>query len=356
LSITKSLGEKIILQEARIIANGPMRLLPLPEPLVIGIKKNCAWIRLHGAMLDLDQLRTLVHNGQEKALCREWLHREEQEKLETLHYEKRHLEWLGGRICAKQATLQYLHDMNPVSAKKNSTLSRRTLQATTLRAPLLQIMTTASGRPFLDSNIPANELDLPSISISHSRKYALAVAASTACGIDIQITSDALVRVQDRFCSQKEEELLGRSLMQLQLPDHLTLLWAAKEAVKKGAQLENMPGFLDLSLTHIQPTAKDGFVSRVPGKAQERPTVREVLGSLVPEPKSSYPFACPDQEQPVMKAEGSASYLFTFDYQDHQKKSCNPQLQFQVIVCQYQGYGIGLCAIPPQPQPGTNYA
>ena len=274
-----------------------MHLSPLPESLVIAINKSFAWTRLHGAMLDLDHLHTFIHNGQEKTLDQEWLHREEQEKLQTLHYEKRHLEWLGGRICAKQASLQYLHG-NPSSPAA-------------LRAPHLQIMTAASGRPFLDHSALPADLGRPHISISHSKRYALAVAASTPCGIDIQATSDALGRVQDRFCSQEEEGLLIRDLKNMQLPDHLTLLWAAKEAVKKGAELARMPGFLDLTLTHIQD---------------------------------------------IREAEGLTNCLFTLDYQDKHQNSGNPQLQFQVTVCLYQGYGIGLCIPPAQPCPGLNHA
>ena len=97
----------------------------------------------------------------------------------------------------------------------------------------------------------------------------MAVAASTWCGIDIQADSASLVRVKDRFCSREEEDLLGHHLKKLQLSDHLTLLWAAKEAVKKGADLERMPGFLDLVLTDIQVMARDGRVSLAPGMAEE---------------------------------------------------------------------------------------
>ncbi len=278
-------------------ADRPMRLSPLPESLVFGINKSFDGTRLHGAMLDLDHLRALIHNGQEKTLGQEWLHREEQERLQTLHYEKRHLEWLGGRICAKQASLQYLHGKPSAPAA--------------LRAPQLQIMTAASGRPFLDHSALPADLGRPHISISHSKRYALAVAASTPCGIDIQATSDALGRVKDRFCSQEEEEIMGRDLKKMQPPDRLTLLWAAKEAVKKGAELARMPGFLDLALTHIQD---------------------------------------------IPEVDGLTNCLFTLDYQDSHQESGNPQLQFQVTVCLHQGYGIGLYVLPAQPCPGVNHA
>jgi len=92
-----------------------MKLMPLPESLSIDDRKIFAQPRLQTAMLDLDHLATLIHTGEEQTIRQEWLHRREEEKLQTLHYEKRHLEWLGGRICAKEASLQYLHANNLVS-------------------------------------------------------------------------------------------------------------------------------------------------------------------------------------------------------------------------------------------------
>jgi len=278
-----------------------MQLSPIPNAMSIGIKKSFAWARLQATMVDLDHLRALIENGQERAICQDWLHGTEQEKLSTLHYPKRHLEWLGGRICAKQAARQYLLHGNQGNPSEPAAP----------RAPHLQIMTAPSGRPLLDPGVLPEDLSTPHISISHSKRYALAVAASTPCGIDIQATSDALGRVQDRFCSRGEKELLGRHLKKLQLSEHLTLLWAAKEAVKKATTFDRMPGFLDLALTHIQ--------------------------------------TIPETDDP-------ANCLFVLVYQDRHQESGTPQLHFQVTVCLYQGYGIGLCVIPSQPCPGMNNA
>ncbi len=311
-----------------------MQLVPLPESLSITISKIFAQTRLKATMLDLDQLCTLIHNGEEKTICEKWLHRNEEEKLHTLHYKKRHLEWLGGRICAKEASVRYLLSSHGNQSKQ-----------ATIHAPLLQIMPSASGRPFLDDKALPKDLNMPHISISHSKGYAMAVAATSHCGIDIQADSKALERVKDRFCSREEEELLGHELKQLQLPQHLTLLWAAKEAVKKATTLESMPGFLDLLLTHIQTTAKDGLVSWVPGTAQERPTARDGLVSFEPGMV---------EERPTPQTESQTACLFTLEFQEGRKKSFNRGLQFQVAVCRHQGYGIGLCVIPSQP--GENNA
>lgn len=294
-----------------------MNLSPLPDSLSLEIRKIFAQPRLQAAMLDLDHLAALIRKGEEKTLCREWLHRREEEKLQTLHYEKRHLEWLGGRICAKEASLQYLQSNQSEGA------------AATLRAPLLQIMKSSSGRPFLDPGVLPGDLSMPHISISHSRGYALAVAASTPCGIDIQADSGTLARVKDRFCSRAEEELLGHRLKQLPPSARLTLLWAAKEAVKKGALFKRMPGFLDLALTHIQTTAGDDLVLLEPGMAKERS--RTETG-------------------------GQAHCLFTLDSLESNRQLRRPPLQFLVTVCRHQGYGIGLYVLPSQPSQETDNA
>lgn len=305
-----------------------MQLVLLPESLSITISKIFAQTRLKATMLDLDQLCTLLHNGEEKSICEKWLHRNEEEKLHTLHYEKRHLEWLGGRICAKAASLRYLLGSHSDQSKQAA-----------IHAPLLQIMPSASGRPFLDGKALPQDLSMPHISISHSKKYAMAVAATSHCGIDIQADSKALARVKDRFCSREEEELLGRELKQLLFPQHLTLLWAAKEAVKKATTLESMPGFLDLMLTHIQTTARDGLVSRAPGMAQERPTARDGLVSRTPGMV---------QERTYPQTESQTTCIFTLEFQEGEQKSFSQGLQFHVAVCLHQGYGIGLCIIPSQ--------
>lgn len=281
-----------------------MQFSHLPDALSFGIKKNFAWAQIQTTMLDLEQLRALIQDGREKALCREWLQQEEEGKLQTLHYEKRHIEWLGGRICAKQAALRYLLDGRQGSPGNPSD------PAAAIHPSNLLIMSHASGRPFLSHTVLPENRNLPHISISHSRGYAVAVAASSHCGIDIQAGSESLFRVKDRFCSRAEEDILGQSLKQLQDQDQLTLLWAAKEAVKKSSSLERMPGFLDLALIHIETTARD------------------------------------------------SSFLFTLAYQDSHEENRSHSFcshhQFQVMVGLHQGYGIGLCII--QSHPGANHA
>ncbi|MBW6520085.1 MAG: 4'-phosphopantetheinyl transferase superfamily protein [Desulfoarculaceae bacterium] len=274
-----------------------MQFSHLPEALSFGIKKNFAWAQFQAAMLDLVQLRALIRDGLEKAICREWLHRQEEEKLETLHYEKRHIEWLGGRICAKQAARRYLMHASQDSHGQQS-------EPAAISASQLLIMNAASGRPFLDHKALPEDLSLPHLSISHSKRYALAVVTSTHCGIDIQAASDSLIRVKDRFCSMKEEEILAQGLKQLPGSDHLTLLWAAKEAVKKSVPFKHMPGFLDLTLTLIMTDTPACFL---------------------------FTLVCHDS------------------HKEHRQSLFHPRHQFLVTVGLHRGYGIGLCVTPSQP-------
>ncbi len=312
-----------------------MQFLHLPEALTLGINKHFAWAQIQTAMLDLDQLRALTGNNQEKALCREWLQQKEEKKLQTLHYDKRHIEWLGGRICAKQAARHYL-----LAGGGQGNLGNMPGRAA-LHASNILVMSGASGRPFLAHSGLPEDPPLPHISISHSRRYGVAVAASSHCGIDIQAGSDSLIRVKDRFCSREEEAILGQDLKELQESDHLTLLWAAKEAVKKGAFLERMPGFLDLALTSIETQTMVAPVSLAPRLDEKRPTAKDGRVSLAPWMDEERPTASPD------------SFLFTLTYQDsleeQQQNTGHSHHHFQVVVGLHQGYGIGLCVIPAQP-------
>lgn len=289
-----------------------MRFSPLPPAFSPG---NLVWPRLQTVLLNLDQLHFLIREGQEQTLWQEWLHQTEQEKLQTLHYEKRHIEWLGGRICAKQAALQYLrHDHQG----QQGTLSDQKAIA----APELLIMNSTAGRPFLAHQARPQNLDLPHISISHSKGYALAMAAASPCGIDIQAESPSLSRVKDHFCAAAEDTLLRQGLKQLPAKDQLTLLWVAKEAVKKSVSWARMPGFLELSLIRIQTIARDGLVPFAPKKSQ-------------------------------LETDGLTSFLFTLAYYQRQdgneQHSGHPPQHIQVAVGLHHRYGIGLSVIPSQP-------
>ena len=86
------------------------------------------------------------------------------------------------------------------------------------------------------------------ISISHSGDYVVALAAQVKCGIDLQQQKSALLRVQEKYCSDAESEILETCLADNAVVTRFTLLWAAKEAAKKALSPWQMPGFLDLEL------------------------------------------------------------------------------------------------------------
>ena len=279
----------------------PIRFSALPPSLIAGIGNIFARSHLEAKILELASLRELVHHQEEEALRREWLHREEQEKLSTLRYQKRHVEWLGGRICVKEALLAFLKSAGPLSAD--------------VSAPRLRIVSAPSGRPLLRQGADSGTMAVPHISISHSGEYVMAVAATVPCGIDIQENRDALGRVKEKFCDAAEEKMMMHLLAALAPSEHLTLLWAAKEAVKKGVILERMPGFLELRLHRIES---------------------------------------------VLAPDHPGCFLFTFAFLvDNPGKAGAPPAsssQFQALVCLHQGYGIGLCLSSSHSPTRSNYA
>jgi phosphopantetheinyl transferase (holo-ACP synthase) len=281
-------------------AGHPVHFSALPPSLAAGISSTFPRLRLEVTILNLARLRVCVGQQEEEALCREWLHREEQEKLSSLCRPKRHIEWLGGRICVKEALLAFLKGAGPLSAN--------------VSAPRLQIVAAPSGRPMLRQGAVAGKMATPHISISHSGEYAMAVAAAVPCGIDIQENRETLGRIKEKFCGAAEEKILTRVLAALAPLERLSLLWAAKESIKKAAILERMPGFLELTLHRI-----DTFA--------------------------------PDRR---------GCFLFTLEYviadQGQPGALALSPPPFQVLVCLHQNYGIGLCVAPAPAAPETSHA
>lgn len=97
--------------------------------------------------------------------------------------------------------------------------SRFALQQVAKRREL-DIQKDAYGKPHLVQ-------DERFISISHCQGYAAAIAAAKPVGVDVEVVSDRVQRVKDRFLSQQEQGILGVD------DAHLMLGWSAKEAVYK---------------------------------------------------------------------------------------------------------------------------
>lgn len=171
---------------------------------------------------------------------------QEFETLKAFKLPKRRSQWLTGRLCAKQAVVGYCRKYLPHLPEFYQTH--------------IHIRNASTGRPELDGKQLPPALHGLDISISHSGDYAIALASSAPCGIDIQQRSETLTRVRDRFCLKEEEVILQRQLPTLDSLWQLTLLWAAKEAAKKALSCHEMPGFLQFILTDIGEIKSSAFI------------------------------------------------------------------------------------------------
>lgn len=164
----------------------------------------------------------------------------EREKFDSFPLMKRKREWLGGRVSAKLAVMQFSDHL-------------RHLQLHTI-----QISNDQKGRPFCTTSCNPDSL-VPDISISHAGNFACSLAADAYCGIDIQDQKETLLHVVDRYCTTGEEALLQSALPPLSRLNMLSLLWSAKESIRKVSSDGEIPGFLALQLISIEPVS-DGYV------------------------------------------------------------------------------------------------
>ncbi len=167
---------------------------------------------------------------------RNWLHKKESEQLATYTYAKRNREWLGGRICAKEGLRLFLHRQQKVENVRPFSQYR--------------VRNEESGRPCF-ADLTSSNFSLPELSITHSNGLAAALTCLSHCGIDVQYSSEKLLRVKERFCTPDEEQLLQNYMPQLTEISQLTLLWAGKEAVKKMLSPGGIPGFHELNLQQL---------------------------------------------------------------------------------------------------------
>ena len=163
---------------------------------------------------------------------------QERERFHSFRYEKRRSEWLAGRIAAKCAGLQLQNDDEKICWGKKQWQQ-------------LQIAADISGRPYILWSVHESSTPMR-ISISHSRGYAIAMAAWDNCGVDIQQVTQAVERVEERFVGAEEKNILAEIASLQGRQAALTLLWSAKEAVKKTCGRADLPGFLDIRLQSLQ--------------------------------------------------------------------------------------------------------
>ncbi len=140
---------------------------------------------------------------------------------------KRRSEWLGGRLAAKWAAAELLGE-------------------TTVDWQGLSIRNEEDGRPYVATE---TQSVVPLISISHSGPLAAALAANLPCGFDIQQPGANILRVKKRFALREEEDILTASLPEaFTETKRLTMLWAAKEAIRKAVRAHPLLGLLEIRL------------------------------------------------------------------------------------------------------------
>lgn len=188
------------------------------------------------AEIRLDKLEAEMQRSGRENLANTYLSKEEQRRFLEFTFNKRQVEWLGGRICAKYAINQLLEPTNHIE-----------WQNWTVSADL-------NGKPYLKSNKKEFAGPAPAISISHSNRLAVAMAASAPCGIDIQKIVPTTLKVQDRFSIPEERSLLAKSddLKSADENTRLTLLWSAKEAIRKAVSVHPLLYFTEIKLIKIE--------------------------------------------------------------------------------------------------------
>ncbi len=186
----------------------------------------------HLSLLDLSGLRPLLEQEAGLRFLTSLLSPAEACLLAGFTYPKRRLEWLGGRLAAK-------HCLSRLSPPEQS------------GQPFYcdySFLPDAFGRPAFEPSSDRGTT-VPAISISHSRGYAAALVTTTkTCGIDIQLKTEQLATVQERFASAEELALLHRVPALL---TRLGIIWTAKEAVKKCLLSDQSTFFGTISLTEI---------------------------------------------------------------------------------------------------------
>jgi len=177
-------------------------------------------------LLDLDRLQEqLTANIFDPA---EYLTTRELTTFQGFKYQKRKIEWLGGRLAAKQAVLYHTGRMPSAKAMREWSISA-----------------DQNGKPFLKSRSGNS----PSLSISHSQGLAAAMVTDQwSCGLDIQKVSEATVRVKEKFCTAEEEGIIASINLANPPAFALTLLWAGKEALRKARGGHPLTGFTAMRL------------------------------------------------------------------------------------------------------------
>lgn len=201
-------------------------------------------------LIDLHVIKQLLEEDEPKILQR-ILSPAEHQYFQRFKYMKRKKEWLGGRIAAKAALFAFLQQPDQ-----------------DLRS--ITILPNKHGRPIIE-HLPASpSRQAPTLSLTHSDGYALALVRSdVTCGLDLQEISTKLAGLTTHFATETELQLLADQL-RYDEDTRLTMLWTVKEALKKAVLHDQSVIF---SETELQETSQltDStwrFLCKVQGQQQ----------------------------------------------------------------------------------------
>ncbi len=227
--------------------NGDERLAGIVDDFK-GAKTPPAWERELGFSGDLWVVRVHLDRlareitGADRLFFNQVLLPPERRQYLRFSLPGRRIEWLGGRLAAKEAVIRLLGGGVQEKAGLSDWL----------------VLADEQGKPVVEPQ-SSRRLSAPHISITHSGSQALAMAATGPCGIDIQAITPAVLKVRSRFAHKAEQELLCASSATKGLDElhGLTLLWCAKEAVRKMVSVAPLIGFKELLLTGVSGAGDD---------------------------------------------------------------------------------------------------
>jgi phosphopantetheinyl transferase len=165
----------------------------------------------------------------EEGLIREYLSETEAKRYQRFTNSTRKLQWLAGRIVAKEAVLSYFH-------------GKRTPLAT------IEVLTSSSNAP--EVNLLKNDRDqTPQVSISHRDDLAIAVASDLdQVGVDVEVFSGDIVEIAAEFAHPREEAETMECLEWHRIKA-LTAIWAVKESGRKAIGADRI-GMKQIEIIH----------------------------------------------------------------------------------------------------------
>ena len=160
----------------------------------------------------------------------DFLRPDEVRKWQSFASDKRGREWLAGRLCTYGCAWQLA---GPWPKEKD------------FSARNWWLANADDGRPFWQGNVP-EDLRGTNISLSHGGGYALAALARLPVGVDVQPCQAKVEKVAAQFATDEEEKTLVQLMPADERLARLTLLWSAKETLRKAAP--DLPAFLAMHL------------------------------------------------------------------------------------------------------------